>query len=255
MIRAGISAGAIFVVAALLWILFDPIVTHINVGRLQESSEISVQDERALIMKGRGATRALRLGMASDNVLQRLRSARLLAVLGDPSGQTLLLDALVDPELAAHHDLVENMLLGIWDQRKGPDSAKRANLLRESFHPSKSINRKMLDHQLELHPAWVGGYLARSRIHFEENEILQAREDALSTLLLESNHFEAIVLLARCQLMLDRPNLARICFEQALKIHPGLYDSIESDLKTARKEAAAVQKHRRIQAKKEKPAA
>ncbi|MCZ7647820.1 MAG: hypothetical protein M5U26_21610 [Planctomycetota bacterium] len=241
MLRSAVAGCGLFLVVGLVWAFYDPLISLNDVARLDGRNEDPVRVEALLMQRGRGATWALRQGLTSGNAEVRLRSAGLLALMGEEGAQPPLLEALARGDEGGLAVLAERLLLATWDARNGPEDPQLVRDLRRMANPNllDGDTRRELDLLLTLHPYWVGGFVARGRYHFHRGNYQLASKDLLDALLLEPQQFEAVAMLGRCFLHLGYADGAASCLEQALRINPRLRSDLDADLQTARKEAAA----------------
>lgn len=256
MIRSALVGGGIFLLAALFWAVHDPVCAFFEVASLSSPGHDPRVVESSLLERRRGAVWALHKAQGSWNAATRLRSARLLALLGDDYYDGVLLEALAQENDADTSALAERLLLSVWDRRNGPADNEMAARMREAeyTHGEIPVAERELDIQLQLHPLWAGGYVARARLQLRNANLGAARADALNALRFEPYDFEAIVLLGRCYLYLDEPESALECFEEALALNPRLKHELSEELKTAREESNAARERRQIERYRSLPA-
>lgn len=252
MLKSGITISGFFIVVALLWAFYDPCLAYYEVARLSSDTHDAIALERSLFSRGRGALPALRGGLKSESRIVRLRCARILALMGEKSGQDTLLRELQDESGV---EVAQQYLLSIWDLRRAPPPKARTQVMRASFREPTEREQEQLDQIMAKHPAWVGGYVLRARWHLQSNELYLARRNAITALLLEEDNFEAAVLLGRCHLLLDYYEHAVFCLERAIRINPGLRHLVEDELEEARREAATDRQRRREKRATERPVA
>ena len=232
---------------ALIWSLYDPACSVLEVARLSSGDGDSAGVEEQLMRRGKGAILALRYGVSSPDESIRLRSASLLARLGEDECDRVLLEALRQGERDSVGALAEQLLLTVWDRRKGPETNEGAVNLRKKLHAQRADEdpQKELALMLALYPAWASGYAARARRHLQEGELHLSTQDALTALLLEPDHFEAMVVLGRCFFKLGFTERALDCFERALLVNPRLRIELDAEMKAVRA-GASMERERRL---------
>lgn len=240
---------------ALLWCAEIPLASLANVRQLENRNGDYSASEQALLRAGSGASLALQRGLNSDSLETRLRCARLMALRGDRAGDRALLEALrnhstMNDQLGA---MAEAMLLAVWNERRGPESAERDRLVRPRSKGSDAEIVKTLDQLLEKYPDWTAGYVQRGRIYQRNGEGLEAYRQAREALERDGEDFEAMVLLAQACLLLGRPEQAGVCLQQALTVNPRLKHAIREDIKDTLKAIDTERARRRQERRKDEP--
>lgn len=255
--RAFLVGGGVFLVVGLLWAVGDRVRVQSELAALAGAGEAIEEAERALLRRGRAAQPALRAEMARAGAEPGLRQAafrcaRLLALQGDRDGDETLLEGLAAPS-EADAAWAEELLLGVWDRRDGPDPAARPRGLSGDDPASLGEPRHdlQLDLLLEKHPDWVAGHVLRARrfLYVAEHPeavgstmapplfwtasgaagrrawAARAAADAALEALREEReprHFGALEALARALLLNGHAEASRAAFERAFAIHPRL---------------------------------
>jgi tetratricopeptide (TPR) repeat protein len=243
--RSASAGGAIFLLAAVLWAAWDPVLALKDVCGLDTSSaDWHVARER-LLQRGRGSLRPLRSGLSSDHTLKRLRCAQVLSLLGEDENDRVLLTALRSNSPEESNAATE-LLRELWRRRNGPPPEQLATLL--NARPLDIKLNEPLDLCLTQYYTWAGGYLARAERNLAQEEPRLALRDALSALLLEPEHFDGMVLLGRVYDKLGLPELAVACLRHALQINPGLKEERMEEL-TRMQSAAQKEREKRLKAR------
>jgi len=240
---------SLFLLLAAVWIFYDPLVTSWEVQALSSAGHDALSAEQALLRRGRGAVWALRNGTQARDIPLRIRSARLLALLGDDAYDAQILEALRDPRDTHYAALAEYLILSVWDQRNGPLPTAVAVALRDERARREEWNGapQALDLLLIQHPAWSSGYVLRARRKLKDREVRGALDDAKVALHWEPEHFEAYTLLGECYQLLDFAAAARQCYEKAIEVNPRLEAVYREKLERARKDAAAERERRLLE--------
>lgn len=248
-----------FLFFALLWTVQLPVSSYGLVQALgQDNGTTDIAGvERELADAGEAAVPALKAGLKSPLANVRLRCARLLAMRSDTAGEDLLLEALhAAPESSAGESAAtaEVFLLAVWEQRDGPPPAIRARLTRLEASRKDADQIALLTEWLSRNPGWIGGYIHRARAYFRTGEVMDARRDALIALALDANQFESIQILSQVFLMLNSPQDAYLCLEQAVRIDPRLKTELRDDIRDVLKAIDAEKDRRRREHRRETPA-
>jgi tetratricopeptide (TPR) repeat protein len=243
--RSALSGGGIFLVAAVLWAAWDPLLALRDVGCLGTASEDWHAARERLLQRGRGSLRPLRNGLVSGDALKRLRCAQALALLGEDENDQVLLSALrgTSKEEAL---LAGELLRELWNRRNGPPPEQAATLLSANARDAK-LNEP-LDLCLTQYYTWAGGYLARAGRNLAQEEPRLALRDALSALLLEPEHFDGLILLGRIYEKLGFPELAVECIRHALGVNPCLKAELTDEL-IRLQSAARKEREKRLKAR------
>lgn len=243
--RSALAGGAIFLLAAVLWAGWDPLLALRDVGRLKTASTDWSAARERLLCRGRGSLRPLRSGLESDDTLKRLRCAQTLALLGEDANDRVLLTALQ----SASRDEAKAataLLRELWNRRNGPPLNQATALLNAD---TRDVNlNEPLDLCLTQYYTWAGGYLARAERNLVQEEPRLALRDALSALLLEPEHFDGMVLLGRIYEKLGLPELAVACLRHAIQINPLLKAERMEEL-TRLQSAAQKEREKRLKAR------
>jgi hypothetical protein len=108
---------------------------------------------------------------------------------------------------------------------------------------------KALSDTLTRNPLWATGYVLRASVHLRNGSIHDAWRDVLLALELEPDHFEAMIILGDCQLLVGAPEQAYLCYQQAVRINPRLrrlhQKTIREILKSIEVEKARQRRERR----------
>lgn len=243
--RSAWAGGAVFLVAAALWVAWDPLLARRDVGRLDTSSLDWHDAREQLLLRGRGALYPLRRGLDSHDAFQRLRCAQTLALLGEDESDRILLAALRDTPPEEAHAATE-LLRELWMRRNGP-APERTRELRDAPARDAKLNES-LDLCLTQYYMWAGGYLLRAERRLAQEEPRLALRDVLSALLLEPDHFDGMILLGQIYEKLSLPELAVECVRHAIQVNPGLRVEREEDLERLRA-AAQEERERRLKAR------
>jgi hypothetical protein len=250
-----------FFIIALLWTVQLPISSYglvqtLGQDQTQVGADISAV-ERELVVAGDAAVPALKAGLKSPLSNVRLRCARLLAMRNESAGEELLLDALHSNAANSGEEAAataEVFLLSVWDQRDGPAPAIRARLARLEATRKDADQIALLSECLSRNSAWIGGYIHRARAYFRSGEVMEARRDALIALALDANQFESMQILSQVFLMLNSPQDAYLCLEQAVRINPRLKTDLRDDIRDVLKAIDAEKDRRRREHRRETPA-
>lgn len=247
------SAG-LFLLLAAAWAFYDPFTASLEVGALSGGGQGTVEAEQALLRRGRGSIGALRKGAESPDIPIRLRSARLLALLGDDTYDSKILETLRDPRETQYALLAQSLVLSVWDQRNGPGPADAAGAFRDERRAEDwDRTPDSLDLLLVQYPAWASGYVLRAKKKLKDREVRAALDDAKAALHLEPEHFEAYILLGECYQLLGLAEASKDCFEKAVEINPHLQPVLRERLARARKEAAIERERRLLERQRELP--
>jgi tetratricopeptide (TPR) repeat protein len=253
--RATYIIAVFFLIAAFLWAVEIPLSSLAEIHHFSEPGANISAGELSLLRAGSGSTLALQRGLNADSLETRLRCARLLALRGDRSGDRLLIDTLrnhaaPDDTLGA---MAETFLVGVWDQRDGPRAGMRDKLLRMRAKPTDAELITVLNDLLEKYPAWANGYVQRARIFQRNGEGAEAKRQSLMALAVEPEEFEAMVVLGQAYLLLEAPEQAAVCLQQALRQNPRLKNSLRDDIRETLKAIDTERARRRHERRKEEP--
>lgn len=238
----------LFIFIALTWALYTPLSSFIIIQTLLHSTADPSSIDQTLKYTDAGSVTLLRKGMASASPKIRLRCARTLALQGYREGDRCLAEILREHAGSSQDTLggmSEFFLISLWEQRNAPEPSTRERLTRlETERNSDPDMINELNEALSNHPAWSGGYVRRARVFQRNGENHDARRDALIALMIDSQNFEAMVVLGRSYLQLDAPEQAFVCLEQAVRVNPRLKSDLKADLVEALK-AIEIEKERR----------
>jgi hypothetical protein len=245
---AGILA-IFFVLVALEWSVQKPLSSIAETRQFLKPNADVEAVTQSLLRAGNAATPALLQGLKSESELMRLRCARVLALRGDRSGDQCLLQILrlhgADRQDAIGA-LAESFLLSAWEQRDGPPSGLREKIKQEN-------NASRLHEYLEKHPGWAAGHLIRARVCLRAADGFEARRHALVSLMFEPQNFDAITVLAQAYALLDNPEQAYTCLQQAVRLNPRLKYSLREDIEEVIKAIDIDRARRRRERRKEVP--
>ena len=258
-----------FVLMGLLWAVQAPLGAYGLVQGLSDPGAGGLAAGQALLHGGAAAIPALHNGLLSPTLTVRLRCARILALRNDPAGELALLEILRthgaadDPAGAA----AEVYLVSLWDRaspvfarapenRESPNAdgaATRALLAQyEAAHADANLIA-LLTECLSRDPVWIGGYVRRAHANLRAGEVWEARRDALLALALDYNEFEAAAVLAQASLLLNAPQEACTCLEQALRVNPRLARELHDDIRDVLKALDAEKVRQRREKRRETP--
>lgn len=243
--RSAMVGGAVFLVAAVLWVAWDPLLALRDVGHLNTPAEDWHAARERLLQRGRGSLRPLRSGLTSDDMLKRLRCAQTLALLGEDQDDRFLLTALRSESQEEAQTAME-LLRELWNRRNGPPQDQAVALMSADARDVK-LNEP-LDLCLTQYYTWAGGYLVRAERKLLQEEPRLALRDALSALLLEPEHFDGMVLLGRIYEKLGLPELAVDCLRHAIQVNPRLKTEKLADLNRLQS-AAQKEREKRLRAR------
>jgi len=242
-----------FLLAALLWAVQLPVSSYGLVQTLAVPGADFSSAEDELLHAGQTAVPALKNGLTSPITSVRLRCARVLALNSDSSGEDALLDDLRSPSLETAAT-AEVYLLSVWERRDSPAPAVRARIAWLESGRKDAEEKTLLTECLSRNPGWVGGYIHRAHAYLRDGEVMEARHDALVALALDANQFEAMQVLAQVFLLLNSPQDAYACLEQAVRINPRLRTNLREDIRDVFKALDAEKDRLRRERKRERPA-
>jgi len=247
---AGIMA-IFFSLVALVWAVQRPLSSFAVTSQFAKQNVDVDEITRTLLSAGNSATPALLRGIKADSELMKLRCARVLALRGERAGDQCLLQILRlhgKDNKDSMGALAESYLLEAWEQRDGPRSEIR-DKIRHTTDPSK------LNEYLEKHLSWPAGHLIRARAYLRAADGIEARRHALVSLMLEPDNFDAMAVLAQAYALLDNPEQAYICLQQAVRLNPRLKHSLRDDIEEIMKAIDIDRARRRRERRKEVPIA
>ncbi|HYF49878.1 MAG TPA: hypothetical protein VEJ63_10755 [Planctomycetota bacterium] len=245
-----------FTLAALVWAFFMPLSAHALVRSLADPDNDRSEIEAALLACGRNADGALLEGLESSHSQVRLRCARVLALKGDRRGDAALLKLLSAPgndETAVAQ--AEAYLTAAWSEREGPPAVLRGKLLREETFKTDADRLLALNEALGRFPGWTAGYVQRAIVYQRTGSVLEARLDALHALELEPSHYEAMIVLGNCNLLLSAPDQAYSCYDQAVRLNPRLRLQFKSEIRDLLRTIEIERARRRREKRREMPLA
>lgn len=243
--RSARMGGGLFLMVAVTWVLWDPLLSKWDVRDLRSDSVEWRAARASLLQRGRGSLFALRDSLSSADAARRLRSAQVLGLLGEDRADEVLLEALRGPS-EADARMAMDLLRELWNIRNGPPEDERLEI------PARQGNAQTRNERYDLtltrYYAWVGGYVARAERYLAQNEPRLAVRDALSALLLEPEHFDALVVLSRSYAKLGFPELSLDCLQQAVRINPCLKRALSTEMERLQ-EAARKERERRLRSR------
>jgi hypothetical protein len=245
---AGILA-IFFVLVALEWSIQKPLSSFAETSQFLKPNADVEEISQSLLRAGNAATPALMEGLKSDSELMQLRCAKVLALRGDRSGDQCLLQILRRhgrDRKNAIGALAESFLLTAWEQRDGPPPELREKI-KQLSDPAR------LNEYLEKHPAWAAGHVIRARACLRAADGFEARRHALVSLMFEPENFDAITVLAQAYALLDNPEQAYTCLQQAVRLNPRLKYSLREDIDEIIKAIDIERARRRRERRKELP--
>jgi hypothetical protein len=247
--RAAALLAIFFLLVALDWSVQKPLSSFADSNQFLKPNVDVEAVTQSLLRAGNAATPALMQGLKSESELMQMRCARVLALRGDRAGDQCLLQILrrhgTDPKDALGA-LAEGFLISAWEQRDGPPAE-----IREKIKQVSELSR--LNEYLEKHPGWAAGHVIRARACLRAADGLEARRHALVSLMFEPENFDAITVLAQAYALLDNPEQAYTCLQQAVRLNPRLKYSLREDIEEVIKAIDIDRARRRRERRKEVP--
>jgi tetratricopeptide (TPR) repeat protein len=255
--RAIVLSLSFLILAAGLWAVQASLQSYVNVKRLASPAADTAACEDALRDAGAAAVPALRAGLAGKNPVVRLRCARVLAQSGDRDGDGCLLAALSTYGKDAQDPvggLAEALLLSVWDTRGAPPAAWRARVARLAEENGRDREQQaLLNECLSRYQNWSAGFVRRAQVYQRHGRHLDACREALNALKVDPDSFEAMVLLAEAYRVLDAPEQAFICMQQAVRVNPRLRAAHADDIRDILKAVERDRLRRRQLKRREQP--
>ncbi|MFH0938934.1 MAG: hypothetical protein V1899_06605 [Planctomycetota bacterium] len=254
--RAILNFALIYLVLALIWVFYTPFLAWLAVRELANPAADVNGCEDTLKRAGAGATLALRYCLDSDSPPKaRLRCARLLALQGQPEGKQQLLEMLRAYGCDTHNPIgamAEAFILSVWAQHDAPPEPIRERLLHIELSPDPDVVKVItLTNALIKNSGWASGYARRARILLRNGEVLGARRDAFTALLLEPQNFDVMVTLSNILMRLNAPEQAYRCLEQAVRVNPRLKETQATEIRDARRGVEVEKARQRRERRKE----
>lgn len=249
--RPPLLTSLFFFLAALAWALLPPWAAQAAARRLADPRADVPALEQQLLRAGHSALPALHRGLSAENLVQRARCARLLALTGDRNGDRCLLQLLARPGAPADGlpaAMAETFLLSVWMQRDAPPPAARQRALAANSPGA-------LTSLLERSPGWTAGWVARARVSLSDGDAAEARRGALQALALEPDNFLAMVVLAQACLLLNAPEQAMVSLEHAVRLNPRLKHSLGTEVREALKALDLERARKRREHRRQEPLA
>jgi len=231
--RAVLITIVLFIFLGLVWVCYSPILSYRNVRLLgaKDANRESIED--ALLRAQNGAIPALRGGLESGQPGARVQCAYLLAAQHDPAGEEYLLRILREHPNDELGLSAERYLSALWERHDSPSPEILSKIARMNGEGARDLRETSLFNETLLqHPEWLNGYIRRARLYLENNDPYLARRDAVTALLIEPHHFEAMIILSDVYMNLNSPDQAYLCLQQALETNPRLRGRLQEPIRS-----------------------